>query len=330
MTAASSHPHPRSRAAAFGAACLFVLLETFLLPVAGRSQERGSSVVVTFRNASTRLVMLSPKALGRPPRSGGEIAPGDARAFHSLSGLNGTMVLSNNLILAQNQATTHGRQAFQITQSGGAALPQDQVAAPPVPNRAMPSGSKGSVPSSRPKTPVPVAPTPANGEKRAASVGVATGSKVARQDAQAMLDYHNRVRAEVGNAPVRWSSQIARFAQQRADDIARTRRFEHLPQGRNPYGENLAQGAFSGQTAAYTVIDACEGWHGEKAKMPRNARVMTVDLFNRGVGHYTQMVWKGSTEIGAGIAQYQDRGTTFVVVVCCYSPAGNLMNAPIF
>ena len=45
-----------------------------------------------------------------------------------------------------------------------------------------------------------------------------------------------------------------------------------------------------------------------------NARTMTVDLFNKGVGHYTQMVWKGSTQIGAGISQYQHGGFTMTVL----------------
>ena len=48
--------------------------------------------------------------------------------------------------------------------------------------------------------------------------------------------------------------------------------------------------------------------------------------FNRGgfssrTGHFTQVVWKGSTKLGVGIAT---RGS-MVVVVARYSPAGNFM-----
>lgn len=35
---------------------------------------------------------------------------------------------------------------------------------------------------------------------------------------------------------------------------------------------------------------------------------MKMDLFHRGVGHYPQMIGKGTTEIGVGIANFQQNG----------------------
>ena len=43
--------------------------------------------------------------------------------------------------------------------------------------------------------------------------------------------------------------------------------------------------------------------------------------YKSGTGHFTQIVWKGSTRLGVGIAT---RGSK-VVVVARYSPAGNFM-----
>jgi pathogenesis-related protein 1 len=157
-----------------------------------------------------------------------------------------------------------------------------------------------------------------------------TGSLIDGQQAAQMVDFHNRKRAEAGVGPVTWSPEIARFAQTRADTIARTKQFAHLPHGRNAFGENLAQGGRGGIVSGFTVIDACESWYVEKAKMPGEVRVMSPELFNLGVGHYTQMVWKGTTEIGAGIAHYQQEGVAMTVVVCCYNPPGNMIGGSIF
>lgn len=152
-----------------------------------------------------------------------------------------------------------------------------------------------------------------------------TGSALGVQEARQIVAFHNRVRAEVGVEKVEWSSEIARYAQQRADSIARAKRFAHLPSGQNPYGENLAQGG-----GGFGVVEACEGWYAERAKMPGNARLMTPALFNRGVGHYTQMIWRDSARIGAGIARYEKNGFVWTVVVCCYDPPGNAMGREIW
>lgn len=148
----------------------------------------------------------------------------------------------------------------------------------------------------------------------------ATGSAFSPAQARAMVDYHNRVRAEAGAGPLQWSPELARYAQERAMLSARQKRFAHLPMGRNPYGENLAQGG-----GAFGVWEACEGWHAEKALMPRGADTMSPALFRRGVGHYTQMIWGQSRQIGGGLAHYESGGVHWTVIVCCYDPPGNVM-----
>ena len=45
-------------------------------------------------------------------------------------------------------------------------------------------------------------------------------------------------------------------------------------------------------------------------------------LSRAGTGHFSQVVWKGSKEIGVGKALTED-GRVFVV--CNYNPAGNVM-----
>ena len=251
-----------------------------------------TNVTIKFTNESPNEVVLKRiSATGGPTGQG--LPPGASRSEASVPGERWEILSGDNPI-AKYQATAKGKQKFSIRGGGGI-----NPAPAPVP-----------------------APVPA--------VAGNTGSQVSAAEAQQIVDYHNQKRQEVGSPDLSWSVPIAQFAQGRADTIARTKQFAHLPQGRNPYGENLAQGGSSGGGSGYTVVRACDGWFAEKQKMPAGAPVMSVALFNRGVGHYTQMVWKGSTEIGAGIAHFQQNGFNMTVVVCCYNPPGNRIGAPVY
>ena len=47
--------------------------------------------------------------------------------------------------------------------------------------------------------------------------------------------------------------------------------------------------------------------------------------FSGGTGHFTQVVWKESTELGIGRAQSQQNGMECAYIVGRYKPAGNMM-----
>ena len=261
------------------------------------------NLVITFTNTTDRKVIVNSSAPGQPVQAFGEIQVGQSVPMKAYPGQRWVFVNTNGKVFGEYVTRTEPRQqAFSIAQTaGGAGNSVKPVPAPGSPNAVAITAVAGN-----------------------------TGSRLTPQQAQQMVNYHNQKRAEVGNGNVSWSTQIAQYAQQRADQIARTKQLAHLPQGQNPYGENLASGGSTGGGVVYTVINACDGWYSEKAKMPRNARTMTFDLFNKGVGHYTQVVWKGSTQIGAGISQYQQGAFTMTVVVCCYNPPGNVINQAIY
>jgi uncharacterized protein YkwD len=293
-----------TRALALLLAVLFAL--TGLPQRLGAQGNKGGDVknlVVTFTNTTDRKVIVNSSAPGQPLQAFGEIQVGQSVPMKAYPGQRWVFVNTNGKVFGEYVTRTEPRQqAFSIAQTAG--------------------GAGNSV-----------KPVPAPGNPNAVAITAVagnTGSRLTRQQAQQMVNYHNQKRAEVGNGNVSWSTQIAQYAQQRADQIARTKQLAHLPQGQNPYGENLASGGSTGGGVVFTVINACDGWYSEKAKMPRNARTMTIDLFNKGVGHYTQMVWKGSTQIGAGISQYQQGAFTMTVVVCCYNPPGNVINQAIY
>jgi len=291
---------------------VFVVLSAIPQSLAAQGNKNATNLVVTFTNTTDRKVIVNSSAPGQPVQAFGELQAGQSAKMKAYPGQRWVFVNSNGKVFGEYVTVAAPRQqAFSIAQVGGGGGGGNTVKPLPTPN---PNPNIGGN-------------TNAGGN---AAIGGNTGSRLTAQQAQQMVAYHNQKRAEVGSGNVTWSAQIAQYAQQRADQIARTKQFAHLAQGQNPYGENLAQGGSAGGASGYTVISACDGWYAEKAKMPRNARTMTVDLFSKGVGHYTQMVWTGSTQIGAGISQYQQGGFTMTVVVCCYNPPGNVINQAIY
>lgn len=132
--------------------------------------------------------------------------------------------------------------------------------------------------------------------------------------ADAMLRVHNRERAEVGVAPLTWSPALAEDAQVWADVLAATGAFRHstVPDE----GENLAQGS-KGRFGAERLA---QWWADEKAYF---APGVFPNVSRNGdweaVGHYTQMIWRGTREVGCAMSQ----GSWQDVLVCRYSPPGN-------
>jgi pathogenesis-related protein 1 len=159
-------------------------------------------------------------------------------------------------------------------------------------------------------------------------------SRVSAAEGEALVAFHNEARREVGAPPVAWSAEVASFAQQWADHIAATGKFDHRPYAmekseteavdaadelpKQIYGENLAIG--SGEFGA---VDGARGWYAEKKDYVPGTPIPT-DLAQFKAGHYTQLVWTKTKKIGAGKAIVQTgefKGWT--VIVCNYDPSGN-------
>lgn len=150
---------------------------------------------------------------------------------------------------------------------------------------------------------------------------------VARGDAllkAVMLERHNAARRAYGSAPLVWSDALAARAKTYAETIARTRNFAHDPQTnmRPRDGENL----FMGTRGAYRYDEMVTFWIDERVDFVRGTfpKVSRTGDWSR-VGHYTQMVWPGTREVGCAVAANK----TDEVLVCRYAPAGNVMGLPV-
>ena len=145
-----------------------------------------------------------------------------------------------------------------------------------------------------------------------------TGSKISSADANAILLHHNKARAEVGVAGLTWSTELSAYAQKWADFLANSNNcaLKHRSEAdekEKDYGENI----FSGTTGYYTPLDASLSWYTEK----RDYRYKKVTEDNwYASGHYTQMIWKNTKQVGVGVAVCKNGQ---FVVVANYSPPGN-------
>ncbi|CEF61330.1 CAP domain-containing protein [Strongyloides ratti] len=107
-------------------------------------------------------------------------------------------------------------------------------------------------------------------------------------------------------------STLANEAQNYANYIAKINRLEHDPKNKqNGWGENLAMGSSS---VAYLAV---KWWYDEIKKYDFNK-----PGYQAGTGHFTQLVWKGTSKAGFGVAA----NGGIVYIVCKYSPPGNYLN----
>jgi pathogenesis-related protein 1 len=174
--------------------------------------------------------------------------------------------------------------------------------------------------TSRPSTSQPASPAgshPATGSANAPSTVVPsnTGSDVPQDQAQLALDFHNQKRRDVGAPALQWSAELAAYAQKWANHLANDNNCQLDHTVDNKYGENL----FGGEGRTYTPLFASQDWYSEKEKYTYG--VLT-DANWYPTGHYTQMVWSNTRQIGIGQARCAGGGS---VIAAEYYPAGNYM-----
>jgi hypothetical protein len=140
-----------------------------------------------------------------------------------------------------------------------------------------------------------------------------------------ILDIHNRELAAVGVQPIVWNYKLAADAKSWTDHLAT------LNQGKTQSDLVHATGTGQGENLSFrsawgsgpvsppsteSLVQGKYSWVEEKSWTPMG-------------GHYTQMVWKNTKEVGcvtatsSGKASNGQSGLT-VSLVCRYSPPGNM------
>jgi len=132
------------------------------------------------------------------------------------------------------------------------------------------------------------------------------------------LKYHNQRRAQHGVSPLKLNKDIVDKAQKWADHMAKTGAFQHCPD-RNfkgqTLGENIAMKWTSGGDD-FTGEQCTDQWYSELPKYDFSRHS------GANAGHFSQVVWKNSSEFGVGRAKGADGKW---LVVANYLPAGNVV-----
>lgn len=170
----------------------------------------------------------------------------------------------------------------------------------------------------------------------------------------ALLDAHNEVRATVVTIPplpdLVWSDSLAEIAQDWADTLAEECdraamdfSIYHRPMGL--YGENIASFLSRPSPPRSTPQLAVDGWASEElcwtfgSKRSSNGGGGTeecdLDCFadneirSSGCGHYTQLAWRDTAEVGCGLSHCEGpaNGSVWLwdIWVCNYDPPGNVI-----
>ena len=136
-------------------------------------------------------------------------------------------------------------------------------------------------------------------------------------------DAHNAARAAVGVGPLTWDPQLAAiaqaWAQQCIDREAPAGLIDHNANRSNGYPTYVGENIY-GAGGSATGTDAVRLWVSEQAHYHHDTNSCDPGAI---CGHYTQVVWRGTTKVGCAV--YDCPGLTYgSSVVCDYGPGGNI------
>ena len=140
---------------------------------------------------------------------------------------------------------------------------------------------------------------------------------------QEIVSAHNRWRGEVGAPELRWTDDLAHVAQRWADQLRLSRRCTPEHNKGTNLGENLYWASAvrwsDGRVEIARVMPSkvVDSWGGEKGFYDHTSNRCRA---GKVCGHYTQVVWRDSTEVGCGMAVCANASQVWV---CNYRPPGN-------
>ncbi|KAF4524072.1 hypothetical protein B566_EDAN013020 [Ephemera danica] len=125
------------------------------------------------------------------------------------------------------------------------------------------------------------------------------------------LEAHNELRKQHGAPPLELSRELCNYANEWAIHLSEINTLEHRTEG--TYGENLYVKWGTGFTVDGRT--AVQSWYDEIKDYN-----FSEPGFGMNTGHFTQVIWKSTTEMGIAIVT---EGNGFFVVAN-YSPHGNM------
>ncbi|XGW02222.1 hypothetical protein V3C99_014345 [Haemonchus contortus] len=158
---------------------------------------------------------------------------------------------------------------------------------------------------------------------------------------KAFVDKHNEYRTLVakgkaknklgGNAPpaarmLKMSYDCA--IEENMMDYAKECKFAHNSyKDRNGWGQNLYMTSGRNVNKTRAAENSVSAWFSELEHkgVPKENR-LTMEVFNHGVGHYSQVVWQWSNKVGCAVVWCKE----MTLVGCEYARAGNYLGSLIY
>jgi len=206
----------------------------------------------------------------------------------------------------------HGKNGTNVSDCSPGTPHHNSSAAPPY---NTPYNIPTNTPSHTPKNGPKSTPTTTSSTTPPATTnpsGNGGGDSTSQSDIQAYLDAHNTLRAKHHADALTWSSTLASAAATWAKRCV----FEHSGGKVGPYGENLAAGS-----GDFGIPAAIKLWADEESEYdPKNPKY----------SHYTQMVWKATSQIGCArascnLSNFPSEYWPIQFYVCEYNPPGNVI-----
>ena len=144
------------------------------------------------------------------------------------------------------------------------------------------------------------------------------------------LNAHNTVRAKHGLQPLKWSDKLAAYSQEWADHLGRGNTCQMYHRSGSPkHGENLYISSalvwsdrgkeISREKNRVTIKDVVKVWTDEEKWYNYQKNSCQP---GQQCGHYTQVVWRETTEVGCAVKFCGDQSQNWV---CSYNPPGNFV-----
>jgi uncharacterized protein YkwD len=151
---------------------------------------------------------------------------------------------------------------------------------------------------------------------------------------KAMLKRHNFYRGIAGIPKFKWNKKIEKNAQAWADKLKKSHECNmmHSTQASRSnkasfsyLGENLYWGWSSAgsKISKKLAFDSVDSWYNEIRDFQYSKKGVVCPLRGKkgAIGHFTQVMWSSTKDLGCGYAQCKNGTTT--IVVCQYGPGGN-------
>jgi glioma pathogenesis-related protein 2 len=145
-----------------------------------------------------------------------------------------------------------------------------------------------------------------------------------RDFAKAMVSAHNHFRSMHGTFPLKHNRELTEMAHKWASHLSTQKNLtnSHFYYRGSSLGENIAARTVVNGSADFKPYDVVAHWYSES----KNYSYTTERADVRGVGNFTQIVWRATQMMGAAKAvSLLPTGGTRVVVVALYYPPGNVL-----